>query len=582
MRNFLFTLLIALGAFSGSFAKAEDLAISRALLEDVSGTLSIAEAVTHEFQPAGPSFVKGVSDATYWLRLKVRKPASGDKSVLFIRQPFLNEVRLYEANEQDPTEWKTRVTGNLYPYADRERGTHSLGFVVDIKSPEATYYFRIKNYVWSEFAVEALTPTAADQLDKQFDILAVLFVTAMLLMLIWAMQSYFLDHLPVVGYFALHLTAFTVYGVAIMGYLAQWLPVSRPLLVELSTALPYCAVSITPVLLCRELFKPYQPPLFMMRGLDLLLLTLVFQVAAIVLGDLPLAASISNMVIRISWLYFVLMTFFLRQEQSPSRRSLQIVFIAIVSLLMAFLIARSGFPTQTQSHLYGRHMLIAHGLVVGILFCLVINARIRKIFREAQENAMHLELARQSLEIEREQKQLAERQARTDYLTGLFNRRHFAHLSEIEIERAKRYGHALSLMAIDIDHFKAINDTWGHDVGDLVLKNVADLLRDALRKSDVFARTGGEEFAAIIVETDPKGAREVAERLCAAVASAPVIPQDGVSVPVTISIGLTTLSGRNIGFIDLMKEADRLMYQSKVFGRNRVSGCDDGLLAEIA
>ena len=570
MKNIVVMLLLVFGIVSSSLTKAEELTISRAVLEDIGGKLSISDVTSRDFQPIGPSLTKGISDAVYWLRLKVKAPSNGKKVVLFIRQPFLNEVRLYEASGEDPATWANRVTGSHYPYSDRERGTNSLGFVVNIEGAEATFYLRLKTHIWSELTVEALTPEIADQRDTQFDIMAVLFVTAMLLMLIWAVQSYFLDRLPVVGFFALHQAAYTWFGVAITGYLARWTPASSPLLVDLNTIIPYCAVSITPLLVCRELFKAYDPPPILMRGLNLLLLTLPFQVVAIVFGHLPLAATISAVVIRISWWYFVLITFFLRKEQSPSRRSLQVVFIIFTGLLMAFWIAGISLPSDTRSYLYGRHMLIANGIVIGILFCLVLNARIRKVFQDAQQVTMQLELTRKTLEIERTLKKEAEAQARTDYLTGLFNRRYFVEMAELEVERSIRYQHALSLMMIDIDYFKTVNDTWGHNIGDLVLQNVAMQIKNALRSSDLCARTGGEEFAAVILGTDEVSALDVAQRLCTTVALTPIVPLDGISVSVTLSIGLTTLRSNSTGLDSLMKEADQLMYRAKELGRNRV------------
>jgi len=125
-------------------------------------------------------------------------------------------------------------------------------------------------------------------------------------------------------------------------------------------------------------------------------------------------------------------------------------------------------------------------------------------------------------------------------------------------------------MMIDIDYFKAVNDTWGHGIGDLVLQSVAMQIKNALRSTDLCARTGGEEFAAIILGTDEASALEVAQRLCVAVARTPIVPQEGISVSVTVSIGLTTLGSHSTGLDSMMKEVDQLMYRAKELGRNQV------------
>jgi diguanylate cyclase (GGDEF)-like protein len=187
---------------------------------------------------------------------------------------------------------------------------------------------------------------------------------------------------------------------------------------------------------------------------------------------------------------------------------------------------------------------------------------------------MNLILVQKKFELEQELKRQAQVQAQTDYLTGLSNRRRFVELAERELARSIRFQRPFALLMIDIDHFKAVNDTWGHSVGDAVLQQVAYLIRDTLREEDIFGRMGGEEFAAAIVETDGAGAMEVAERLCATVADAVIVPQGGERIQVSISIGLSQLNGRNIAFDSLLNEADSAMYDAKESGRNRVLLCE--------
>ncbi len=570
MKYFLSTLLLIVGLILAPLVEAGDLIISRAVLEDVSGSLAIADVANREFHPVGPTLSKGLTNSVHWLRLRVRAPSQGNAAVLFIRQPFLNEIRLYETDEADPSIWKSRVTGNHYAYDERERARSSLGFVVNVAAPEATFYLRLKTKSTSQLTVEALMPDEAERQDNQFDLLNVFFVTAMLFLFLWAIQSYFLDRLPVVGLFAIHQAVFTLYGLSITGYLAPWIPVGFPPLVEWTSALPYCAVSFTTLLFCRELFKPYQPPPILMRGLTMFLLVFPVQLVAMLLGYIPFAVIVNLVLIRASWWYFVIMAFFLRKEQSPSRRQLQVVFVAVTLIFTVFWFSSITSPTATKSYLFGRQTLIANGLIIGSLFAMILNARIRRLLQEAQQSAMDLVLTQKTLETERTLKEEAETQARTDYLTGLFNRRYFVELAERELVRSNRYQRPFTLMMIDIDHFKIINDTWGHGVGDLVLQNVSCLIRDTLRNVDIFGRTGGEEFAAVILETDGTSAMDVAQRLCSTVAAARIVPPEGGEVQVTISIGLTELKGRDLGFYSLLNEADQLLYRAKQTGRNKV------------
>ncbi len=158
-------------------------------------------------------------------------------------------------------------------------------------------------------------------------------------------------------------------------------------------------------------------------------------------------------------------------------------------------------------------------------------------------------------------------QALSDELTGLANRRHGAHELERAVSLATRHGHLLALARGDVDHFKAINDTHGHQAGDRVLAEVARRLAGAVRGGDELARWGGDEFVVILPDTDREGALRAAERLRAAVAAAPVVVNGG-AVAVTISVGWAHWSGDTPD--DLLARADRSLYQAKGTGRNTV------------
>ncbi len=168
--------------------------------------------------------------------------------------------------------------------------------------------------------------------------------------------------------------------------------------------------------------------------------------------------------------------------------------------------------------------------------------------------------------LERELRRLAT----IDPLTGAANRRQFMDRLTAELERARRYGHALSVVMLDIDHFKRINDTHGHAVGDEALRALVATLHGALRDVDLLGRLGGEEFAVVLPETPPVGAVEVAERLRAAVAGIGVpVAVDGI-LSFTASLGVAGLDAADAGIEDLLARADRALYRAKQDGRDRV------------
>ena len=163
-----------------------------------------------------------------------------------------------------------------------------------------------------------------------------------------------------------------------------------------------------------------------------------------------------------------------------------------------------------------------------------------------------------------------QRLSTTDVLTNLPNRRHFLDCAEREFSRAGRHNVPLALLMLDIDHFKHINDRYGHPAGDRVLAEVAERIRQTIRKEDVAARLGGEEFAVLLPETEVGRALALAERIRQAVSQTPLPLTDADAITVTISIGLTTLTSADESFAKLYSRADHFLYQAKQAGRNQV------------
>ncbi|ALT78981.1 GGDEF domain-containing protein [Paucibacter sp. KCTC 42545] len=169
----------------------------------------------------------------------------------------------------------------------------------------------------------------------------------------------------------------------------------------------------------------------------------------------------------------------------------------------------------------------------------------------------------------------------TDVLTGVHNRRYFEHRCLIEIAQARRYRHPLACLFFDLDHFKSINDSHGHPVGDEVLRGVGHLVQGQLRAGDTIARYGGEEFVLLLPQTAEPFAREIAERIRASLAQQRFVAAGGTSgqsqvLSVTASIGLAMLNNDNAGIdaavlaSELISDADQALYRAKQGGRNRV------------
>lgn len=171
-------------------------------------------------------------------------------------------------------------------------------------------------------------------------------------------------------------------------------------------------------------------------------------------------------------------------------------------------------------------------------------------------------------------------QARIDAKTGLLNATTWQREAAVELTRAVRTHTPLALAMVDVDHFKLVNDTFGHLAGDLVLRELAGTLKSCLRAYDVIGRFGGEEFTILLPQTDPGEAERIAGRLCDRVASHVIVIDDdsreGFPLRITVSIGVAAISGSHRDLGDLMAAADHALYQAKKAGRNRVHALTDG------
>lgn len=177
----------------------------------------------------------------------------------------------------------------------------------------------------------------------------------------------------------------------------------------------------------------------------------------------------------------------------------------------------------------------------------------------------HASFALERARLHQEVRQLAA----IDGLTGLYNHRSFQEKIEMEVARAKRFGSKVSLLMLDIDFFKKLNDTYGHSMGDEVLRRVSCKIVENIRNIDIAARYGGEEFAVVLPETPPEGARITAERIRKAIKDYRISYAENL-ISVTVSVGVATYPDNASSRIELIEKADSALYEAKRNGRDRV------------
>jgi diguanylate cyclase (GGDEF)-like protein/PAS domain S-box-containing protein len=214
-----------------------------------------------------------------------------------------------------------------------------------------------------------------------------------------------------------------------------------------------------------------------------------------------------------------------------------------------------GVPMQARGYTIGLIILHSH----------VINEYSKEDIALAKSYAAEAAIAIENAQLFKQIQELSI----TDPLTNLYNRRYFFSLLRVEFERSRRYDHPLSVAMLDIDHYKQVNDTYGHFTGDHVLEDIAQRLKKNLREIDIIARYGGDEFVIILPDTQLNDAIQVTERLKDKLAASPIYI-NGTSIIVSASVGLAEIDKDCVGLDTLLNRADQALYAAKQSGRNQV------------
>ncbi len=250
-------------------------------------------------------------------------------------------------------------------------------------------------------------------------------------------------------------------------------------------------------------------------------------------------------------------------KAQPATRDIPILFISVLDQI---------FDKVRAFEVGGADYILKPFHIEEVLARVETQLAIRKLVQTlARQNAeLSFEIATR-----KEYEQALEQIATTDPLTRIKNRRSFFELAEKEMNRARRYNQPLAILLFDIDHFKKVNDTYGHLVGDQVLVSLAKTCQVNLRNFDILARYGGEEFVVLMPETDQQAAVVAAERLRVLVAQSQIQSQFLKTTPyvsITISLGVMSWQGKSeLALKTLIQRADEALYQSKQQGRNRVT-----------
>ena len=562
-----------------------NLAGNTEVLEDPAGTLTLADvrapAVSARFRPAhavGDDLNFGYRRGAVWLRFTL-VASEPSRRLLEVAFPSLDDVRFYAPEAGG--EYAETVTGDLQPFSSRPVDHRHFVFPVSVAAGEsAPYYLRVASEgsltvplaLWPTAAFAAHDRSSYSGLSLYFGALLALALYNLLLFVSLRDSSY-------LTYVAFTLSmAIGQASLAGLGNEFIW----REQVAWGNVALPvgFALTGFFGALFTRQLLDTRHVSRLIDRLVTGHMAVFAFAVALVVVSY-RYAALVTTLAGASFTLVAVAAGVVSLRRGHAGARFYLIAWTLLLAGSFTLALRNLGWlPTNT----FTIYAMLAGSALEALLLSLALGYRIvvlkadrERLQTEALASARRAEhqlettVAWRTRELALANEKLEsamatlERVAATDRLTGAWNRRWFESAAEIEVDRAVRHEAKLSLILIDIDRFKTINDRLGHAMGDRVLSTVSDLITENIRSSDSLTRWGGEEFLVLAPETDLAGAALLAEKLRALVDRAAFPPQH----PVTISAGVAQFrAGQRLE--DFIAEADAAMYRAKERGRNRV------------
>ncbi|TDT43480.1 diguanylate cyclase [Halospina denitrificans] len=550
----------------------------------------------------GDGISRGFNSTPHWFRIRVPPVASARATTRYLQipEPLLNRIEVFVVRNGEALQHETMGINQPFP----ERPLEHRDFItpVSLSETEPTrIYLRIQTNGSLQVAPALWTPEAFAEQDRTDAVTSGIFYGVMLVMFLYNLFIYFVvrdrSYLHYIGYVAM----FTLFMGALHGDAFQYIWPYATAWQETSVTFSVAALGIASILFTNSFLKlrrhwPLAHRVFStMLAASVLLVVLSFVLAYEIsirinsLYGILIMLSILAVSIRMWWVgyrharYFVmawlalilgtmalaLSKFGLLPWNAVTANGAQIGAVMEVVLLSFALGDRINHERAERFQAQQKALAAAEEAKSAQEELLEAKeAANQELEERVRERTRELEQALKKLETVN---QFLEEVSRTDQLTGLHNRHHFVRRYHEEYKRAQRNQYPLSVILMDIDHFKWFNDTYGHIAGDECLKAVSEALaRIISRAGDTLARYGGEEFIVLLSNTPMEGALVVAERLRRAVSDL-ALEFDGRTVPVTISAGVAVLTPANLKKPEqLIQNADEALYAAKEQGRNRV------------
>ncbi len=551
-------------------------------LEDISGQLDI-RSIKQQPEKAWKKGTKkhfnfGFSHAAYWFRINLDR-SELQRWLLEIGYPLLDEITFYLfSGERLLQEVKT---GDTRPYL--ERPLKFRKFILPLRLPptgQVTFYLRVKSAGAVQVPLNLWKETSFYERDEIETAALGIYFGAILIMIFYNLFLYIKVYEPAYLYYVLYMLVFALFTAGLSGWGYKYLWPEAVAFQQYSLAI---FIILGSIFVCRFIYYfldlPKRLPrignlLTSLQIIHLFLLSLLFYFSYSIVIQMALALI---MVVSLIALYCGILLW--RQGEVMARYFTVAWSTFLVAVILATLEKFALLPLWIWADVF-----LPAGMVLELaLLSLALGERInsekqqrisaqREVITLQERNQAELgqKVHDRTVELEDANARL-ELLATMDGLTGVFNRRHFLELSKQALSVAKRYRHPISVIMLDIDFFKAVNDSYGHEAGDKVLQHVVGICNILDRGTDIFGRLGGEEFCLLLLEAPAASAHAVAERLRHEI-EASAIDYEGQSIAVTVSLGVYTADPpqKDLTINQLLRVADGALYEAKNSGRNRV------------
>lgn len=517
--------------------------------EDTTAKMTLSEVrhlSSEAFTPLNrPVASHPFTNSAFWYQFKVNNKENTPLSRLIVFEPaWLDSVNFTVISPQGET--ITHQGGNIYPYSKRAIDYYLINFEHSFEPGISTVYLQVKTR--DPFIVALSIMNKATFLAEQINasMYIGLVYGGIVAMLLYNLFLYFAVKARYYAHYVLFLSAFFAMNASYNGYTFMYIFPNAPNVQNWAQSTSIYFYVVTALLFARSFlnFVKYHHTLYIITTL------LIFGIV----GVAVLSAMIGG------YHYHVMFA---------------IISILLISIYL-FIIGLYSLLTGNHS---ARFFLLgtASGLIGAFITALTVMSYIPYTYLtyKANDFGMYIDVVLLSMaladrmKMTQEKRLIAEKEAKTDILTGLYNRRAYYEICHKEFQRLLRHNRCLSVIMFDIDHFKEINDTYGHDTGDNVLKSVAAIVKGVIREYDYAFRMGGDEFLVLLPETTEKQALFLAERIRKRIANKKFIDKDD-KFYITASFGISQYNHIEKSIETIVKRADKALYHVKKSGRNSV------------